>query len=67
MSCLVAKSCQTLLRPHGSWPGSSVCRISQVRILEWVAGFLCQGNLPLPGIKPASPALAFEFFTTEPP
>ena len=36
--CLVTKLCPTLLQPHGlSLPGSSVHRISQVRILEWVA------------------------------
>ena len=37
--CLVAKSFLTLLQPHGlcSLPGSSVHRISQARILEWVA------------------------------
>ena len=29
--------------------------------------FLLQGNLPDPGIEPASPALAGWFFTTEPP
>jgi len=29
--------------------------------------FLLQGNLPNPGIKPASPALAGRFVTTEPP
>ena len=29
--------------------------------------FLLQGIFPDPGIKPASPALAGEFFTTEPP
>ena len=29
--------------------------------------FLPHGNLPNPGIKPASPALAGAFFTTEPP
>ena len=29
--------------------------------------FLLQGNRPNPGIKPASPALAGRFFTTEPP
>ena len=29
--------------------------------------FLLQGNLPVPGIKPASPALAGRFFITEPP
>ena len=28
--------------------------------------FLLQGNLPDPGIEPASPALAGGFFTTEP-
>ena len=38
--CLVAKSCPTLLRPHGlaHQPAlSSVSEISQARILEWVA------------------------------
>ena len=29
--------------------------------------FPSPGNLPNPGIKPASPALAGRFFTTEPP
>ena len=29
--------------------------------------FLSPGNLPSPGIKPTSPALAGRFFTTEPP
>ena len=29
--------------------------------------FLSPGSLPDPGIKPTSPALAGEFFTTEPP
>ena len=28
---------------------------------------LSSGDLPNPGIKPVSPALAGEFFTTEPP
>ena len=40
-SCLCARSVSQLcstLRPHGLWPsGSSVHRISQARILEWVA------------------------------
>ena len=37
--CLVAKSCSTLLQPHGqcSPAGSSVHGILQARILEWVA------------------------------
>ena len=50
-------------------PGSSVCGISQARILEWVAIPL-PGDLPDPGIEPGSPAspeLAGGFFTTEPP
>ena len=35
---LVSKPCLTLLQPHGLWPpGSSVQRISQSEILEWVA------------------------------
>ena len=45
-------------------PGSSVCGISQARILERIIN---SGALPNPGIKPASPALAGGFFTTEPP
>ena len=48
--------------------GSSVHGISQARILEWVA-FPSLGDLPDPGIKPASlvaPALAGEFCTTGP-
>ena len=34
--------------------------------MEWVA-FPPPGDLPNPGIKPASPALPGGFFTTEPP
>ena len=37
-------------------PGSSVHGISQARILEWLP-FPSSGDLPKPGIKPASPAL----------
>ena len=47
-------------------PGSSVHRISQARVLEWVAIFFSMGSLH-PGIKPSSPALAGGFFITEPP
>ena len=52
-----------------SLPGSSVHGISQAKLLEWVAVF-SPGDLPNPGIKPASlvsPALAGGFFTTAPP
>ena len=65
--CFIAKSCPTLLGPHGL-PGSSVRGISQARILEWVAGSFSRGSSK-PGIRPASPdspALAGKFLTTEP-
>ena len=42
-------------------PGSPVHRVSQARILEWVARPSCRGHLPFSGIEPASlasPALA---------
>ena len=42
-------------------PGSSVRGISQARILEWVALSFSR-DLPGPGIKPSSPALARGFF-----
>ena len=35
-------------------------------MLEWLP-FPPLGNLPNPGIKPVSPALAGGFFTTDPP
>ena len=64
--CLVFKSCPTHLPPHGLLPVRlSVHGISQARILEWVAIFFSR-DLPKPGIKPMSPALAGGFFTTEP-
>ena len=52
-----------------SLPGSSVHGILQARILEWVAFFFFfpPRDLPDLGIRPASPALAGGFFTTEPP
>ena len=49
--------------------GSSVCGISQARILVWVA-FPPPGDLPNPRTElasPVSPALAGRFFTTVPP
>ena len=65
---LVAKSWLTLCDPRDcSLPGYSVYGISQARILEWVAISFSQGDLPHPGIKSESPALAGRFFTTEPP
>ena len=52
----VAKLCPTLCNPTDcSPPGSSIHRISQARILEWIA-FPSPGELPRPGIKPVSHA-----------
>ena len=65
LSCF---SCVRLYDPVDySLPGSSVHGIFQAKILEWVAMCPPPGNLPYPGIEPASftsPALAGGFFTT---
>ena len=56
--CVVAKLYLTLLQPHDcSPPGFPVYGTSWARILEWVAISFSM-NLPNPGIKPMSPALA---------
>ena len=44
----------------------SVHGVFRARILEWGCHSLLQENLPNPGIKPLSSALAGGFFTTEP-
>ena len=42
---LVAQSCPTFRNPMDcSWPGSSVCGISQASIVEWVAIFFSRGS-----------------------
>ena len=48
-----------------SQPGSSDLDISQARILDRLS-FPPPGGLLNPGIKPTSPALAGEFFNTDP-
>ena len=48
-------------------PGSSVHRILQARVLEWVAVLFSRGDLPNPGIKPGSPALQADSLLSEPP
>ena len=65
--CLVAKSYPALCNPMGcSPPGSSVQEFSRQE--HWSGlPFPTPGNLPDPGIKLVSPALAGEFFTTKPP
>ena len=58
--CLQAESlqsCPTLCDAMDySLPGSSVHRILQARILEWVARSFSR-DVPDPGIEPTSPAL----------
>ena len=46
-------------------PGSSVHGASQTSILEWVFPFPSPGDLPRPGVEPASPVLTGRFFTFE--
>ena len=63
----VAQSYPTLCDPVDcSPPSSSIHGNSQARILKWVA-IVFSGDLPNPGIEPASPALAEGFITVEPP
>ena len=63
---LVTKSCLPLCDPvNCSMPGSTVHGIFQARIMERLP-FLFPGDLPNPGIKPASPSLAGGFFTMVP-
>jgi len=50
----------------GGLPGFSVHWIFQAGILNWVAISFSIPS-PDPGIEPSCPALAGEFFTTEPP
>ena len=60
----VSNSCDPM---DCSLPGSSVHRIFQARILEWVA-VPSPGDLPNPGIKPRSPAWQADSFPeSEPP
>ena len=72
-TCMHAKLlqfCLTLCDPMDcSLPGSSLHRILQVRILEWVS-MLPPRDLTHPGIDPVSltsPVLAGRFFTTRSP
>ena len=64
--CSVPQLCLTLCDPTDcSPPASSVHRILQTRILEWVA--VSSWDCPDPGIEPASSALAGKFLITVPP
>ena len=72
MQVKVAQSCLTLCDPKDcSPPGSSVRRILQVKILEWVAISFSRGSsqprdLPNPGIEPRSPALQADSLQAKP-
>ena len=65
--CLVTKSCLTLVTP---WTVANQAPLSiQFPRQEYWSGlpFPSPGDLPDPGGKPASPAMAGGFFTAEPP
>ena len=64
--CSIANSRPTLCDPMDcSTPGSSVHRITQARILEWVAISFSRGS-SWRGTGSTFPALAGQFFTTAP-
>ena len=66
-ACSVTQSRRTLCNSMDcSPPAFSVCGIFRARILEWIAISYSTGS-SWPWIKPESPALADESFTTEPP
>ena len=67
--CLVAKLCLTLLWPHELYVACQTpWSIGFFKQVYWsVVPFLIPGDLPSPGIQPASPTLTGRFFTTEPP
>ena len=59
LCCLAAKSCPTLWdHMDCSLPGSSICGISQARILEWFC--ISFPFDPSPVMKPTSPALQLD-------
>ena len=67
MHAKLSQLCPTLCDPiDHSPPGSSVRRILQARILEWVAISFSRGQLPDPGIEPKSPGLQADSLPSEP-
>ena len=67
MHAQLFRSFPTLWDPMDcSLPRSSVCGISQTKILSGLS-FPPPGDLSNPGVEPTSPVLAGRFFTTEPP
>ena len=65
--CLVAKSCLTICDLMECSPPGSSLSMGFLRQEYWSGlPFPSPGDLPSPGIKPVSPALAGGFFITEP-
>ena len=66
--CLVTKSCPTLCNPMDYSPPGSFCPWDFLGKNTAVGCFFffLQGIFPTQGLKPASPAVAGGFFTTEP-
>ena len=65
--CLVAKSCPALATPR-TGVHQAPLSMGFPRQEYWNGlPFPSPGDLPIPRVKPASPALAGRFFTTEPP
>ena len=66
--CSVAQLCPALCNTMDRrLPHSYVHGIVQARIQEWVAISFSREIFPTPGMEPVSPALAGEFFATDPP
>ena len=66
--CSATKSCPTFLPSHGLYSRQVPLSMGFPRQEYWSGlPFPPPGDLPDPGIKPESPALAGGFFTTEPP
>ena len=66
--CLFAKSCLTLFATPWTVACQAPLSMGFLRQEYWNGLlFPSLGDLPNPGIEPASPALAGKFFTTEPP
>ena len=66
--CLIAKSCQTPLQSHGPVTLQAPPSMGFSRQEYWSGlPFPSPGDLPDPGIEPASPALEVDPSTTEPP
>ena len=63
----ITQSCPTLCKSMDSSPlGSSLHGISQARTLKWIV-IPSPGDLPNPGVEPASPTSQADSLPYEPP